>query len=190
MILRALFPHTRETVRALVLVLALTVLGTAAGYAGSHWGGGGSGWGSRMVFDGVLLGLGSNVAWVDLEIKGFVRAICENKGGTQAAGRNYIQVGVTALGGPFPTDSNGRADVHFEADEPTLPDLVDPSPSPKEAGCPNGNWKVVDILPNSEDWRTVTAFARAGDGPTLDTLYLTCTTSFRADGTTFGTCQE
>lgn len=63
-------------------------------------------------------------------------ALCQNKGKNIAPGQNPINVNVTASQTVFVLQ-NGSSDVDFH---------VELLPTPEEAGCPNSNWTVIDLL--------------------------------------------
>jgi hypothetical protein len=172
---------------ALGVALALTLIGTAAAIAGNmHFSGGGGSWNSPLTFEGVLVGLGSQLnVTVTATAFGTAPAECTNKGGNIAPGIKPLSVSGSAQG--FWTfDENGRAAGSTGFITPTLPD---PPPTWKQAGCPNRNWKVTGVVANRVDWDSVYAEAVAEDG-SIDAINLVCTTSYRSDGTTFGECVE
>jgi hypothetical protein len=106
--------------------------------------------GGSLLFQGSLVGLGNEQGEVTLLGYGEVTALCENNGGNQAPGRNPIVVSVVESG-VFNTYSNGRALVEVIAPDPEAPEFA-PSPTSKEAGCPNVNWNVVGIVKGSTNW--------------------------------------
>ena len=131
-----------------------------------------------MVFNGDLAGVGNEDVDVTLIASGQVTAYCVNKGGNQAPGHNPIAFQVQQIAHFF-TDENGKVAVEVIADDPALANF-DPSPSAKEAGCPNGkNWKVAGIMEDSTDWTAARVIVRDGSGEVqIDQTY-TCTTSFQ-----------
>jgi hypothetical protein len=144
--------------------------------------------GGSLLMEGHLVGLGNEVAEVTLSGYGSVVALCENNGGKQAPGRNPIQVGVQETG-IFVSDSNGRALVAVIAPDPTAPEFA-PSPTPKEAGCPNGNWSVVGIIDGSTNWTAASVVVKDEDGQVRVELMFACTTFFE-DGIAIGVeCEE
>jgi hypothetical protein len=177
MILGRVFPGRREILVALALAMALTLLGAAAaiGAGNMHFNGGGVKIGS-LIFFGTVAGYGNEAASVDVTANGFVTAVCTNKGGNQAEGRNFIFVSVSGSG-TFPIDENGNADVLVEVEDPTLADIV-PSPSPKQAGCPSGKWTVTNIVEGRVNWTDVRAVARDANDVAQDELNFVCTTFF------------
>lgn len=135
---------------------------------------------SSLTFNGVGVGLGNSDYLATMDATATVRALCENKGGTRAAGRNDIFV---SLEGPqdqvIRTEDSGKTEVSLTVEDPTLGNL-DGSPSSKQ-NCPNGNWKIVDVV--VLEWTsahiTITelgtdavlfdqAYSCAGGGVTLD----------------------
>jgi hypothetical protein len=114
----------------------------------------------------VLVGLGNEVSEVKLVAKGAVNALCQNKGGTLAPGRNPILVTITAESQWVTTDSNGRAEVLAIARDPEFSNLK-PSPTPKQAGCPNGKWTVVGFEESSKtNWTLAQVIVKNRDGVT------------------------
>lgn len=100
---------------------------------------------SSLTFNGVGVGLGNSDYLATMNATATVRALCENKGGTRAAGRNDIFV---SLEGPqdqiIRTEDSGKTTVSLTVEDPTLGDIDSP-PSAK-LDCPNGNWKIVDVV--------------------------------------------
>lgn len=144
--------------------------------------------GSSLDFLGVIVGLGNENAQVNLTAVGTVTAICQNKGGKQAPGRNPISVQVEQTVTAF-VDENGRATVLVEAHDPTSPEFA-PSPTPKEAGCPNGNWIVVGILEHSTNWTAAYVQLLDEAGIVQIDLSFTCTTFFENGMATGVACVE
>ena len=180
-------PGRREIRNGLVLALGLTLLMVASAIAGNmHFSGGGGTWNSPLTFEGVLVGLGHQLGvTVTATAFGTVPAECTNRGGNVAPGIKPLSVQASATG-EWIFDETGRASGSTGEIIPTLPD---PPPTAKQAGCPNGNWRVTGVVEERVSWASVHAVAIADDGST-DEIFLTCTTSFRADGTTFGVCTE
>ena len=135
--------------------------------------------GHSLVLEGTLVGLGNEAAQVDLTAVGSVTALCENRGGQQAPGRNPISVEVEQVV-TVTSDSDGRALVFVLAPDPTSPEF-EPSPTPKEAGCPNGNWSVVDILDSSTNWSAARIVVLDEAGIIQIDQSFTCTTFFEND---------
>jgi len=135
--------------------------------------------GHSLVLEGTLVGLGNEAAQVDLTAVGSVTALCENRGGQQAPGRNPISVEVEQVV-TVTSDSDGRALVFVLAPDPTSPEF-EPSPTPKEAGCPNGNWSVVDILDSSTNWSAARIVVLDEAGIIQIDQSFACTTFFEND---------
>jgi hypothetical protein len=97
--------------------------------------------GGSLIATGSVAGLANEVYWVVLSGTGTADATCVNPGGSkEVKGRNPVVV--TAQDEDWvTTDRTGSASFSLEVDL-TAADVL-PSPSPKEAGCPNGNWTVV-----------------------------------------------
>jgi hypothetical protein len=169
----------RKLVYSLLVVLLVASISVSLVNAGGwsfDWGLG------SLWADGYVAGLGSGDVNVTLTAHGMVQAMCENNGGNQAPGRNpvYFEVTQTAV---FSTDENGRADVFVEAPNPTVAD-VEPSPSPKDAGCPSDSWTVVGLRVEAIDWtdaHIVVTDAATGQVVKHD-LTFTCDTYYNADG--------
>lgn len=98
-----------------------------------------------LTFNGVGVGLGNSDYLATMDATATLRALCENKGGTKAGGRNDIFVSVP---GPqdqvIRTEDSGKTSVSLTVEDPSLSDLSAP-PSAK-LDCPNGNWQVVDVV--------------------------------------------
>jgi hypothetical protein len=139
--------------------------------------------GGSLVLEGSLVGLGNQAAEVTLTGYGTVSALCQNKGGQQAPGRNPIYVSAQQSG-LFVSGDNGRALVRVVAPDPTSPEY-EPSPTPKEAGCPNGNWDVVGIEDGSTNWTAARVVVIDELGQVQVDLFYSCTTTFE-DGLATG----
>lgn len=144
--------------------------------------------GHSLLFNGVVVGLGNENTQVSLTATGSATAMCENKGGKQAQGRNPISVEVEQVV-TVTTDSNGRAVVTVIAPDPTSGEF-EPSPTPKDAGCPNGNWDVTGIMDDSTNWTGARVVVLDEAGVVQIDLSFTCTTFFE-DGLAVGiNCEE
>ncbi len=185
MLFRKLVPGRREAVGAAALVLALTLIATAAGIAGGHMSGG-AGWGSGLVFEGTAWGLGriDGVLAVTVEATGTAPAECTNQGGNTAPGQVNVAVDGSSTG-TWEIEKNGRAEGVSGEIFPELP----PGIEWDDAGCPNSNWTVTGVVEDMVSWETVHAFGTTTYGDYFE-LFLTCTTFYREDGTTFGFCEE
>lgn len=104
---------------------------------------------------GDLAGLGNTNVTVRMDAYATVIALCQNNGGNQAPGRNPIRVTTVVTDVETP-DRNGRATVELVAEDPLTLATPPPSPSPKTAGCPNGNWTVIGFMPGSTQWTGAT----------------------------------
>jgi len=169
----------------MIIVVGFAALTASAG--GFFLGGVGFGVGS-LIAQGDFVGFGNQNLLVTLTGSGTVRAICENQGGNQSPGRNPIFASVSQSG-VFTTDQNGRAPIVVESPDPTAPGVL-PSPSPKTAGCPNGNWTVIGFAPRSTNWTS--AVIKVQDQATGQVVFqqsYACVTSFDANGMNTGvTC--
>ena len=183
--LSTVLPRRRETLRAFGLFLAATALSTTAVLAGGQFKSGGGTWGSDLTVFGLATGLGKNLLLtVNADATGLAPAVCRNNGGNVAPGQVGLPVGGSGQG--FLTSTqNGRASGITNE---ILPTFGGSPPGPDQAGCPNPNW-TVDPQPDATrvDWRSVHVEGVLANGSFI-TMELVCTTSFRNDGTTFGTC--
>jgi hypothetical protein len=164
----------RLLILAITLVLGLALIGVAAAIAGNmSFQSGGVKVGS-VIFDGVVIGVGADVLEVNVSANAIVTAVCTNKGGNQASGRNPINTTLT-VSKSFTPDENGKVIVEgLTVADPTLAN-IQPAPTPKTAGCPNGNWKVTDVKVSTWTIVTVTATDLAGEPNAEDTLVFDCT---------------
>ncbi len=140
------------TILVAVLILVATVMPVYAAISGVFSFGRGS-----FILSGVIRGLGNtdnNETVTVLTARAIVYAECVNRGGNVAPGRNPLRLSVTLTSAPLQADSNGNADVYIRIPDPSLISPTPISPSPKEAGCPNGNWTVRGILPASARWQS------------------------------------
>ena len=162
------------TATALAVALTLALLGAAAAIAGNmSFQSGGVKLGS-VIFDGVVIGVGSDVLEVEVTANAIVTLECTNKGGTAAPGRNLVEV-LVSTSGTFTPDENGKVEITgLTVEDPDLSD-IQPSPSPKTAGCPSAKWTVSDVI--QVFWTTVTVTATDLDGAQQaeDTLTFDCT---------------
>lgn len=133
-----------------ILVALVTILPAYAAISGVFSFGRGS-----LILTGVVRGLGnttSNEVVTVLTGRAVVRAECVNPGGNVALGRNPILLSLTLQSPPLQADRNGNASVYIRIPDPATISPTPVSPSPKEAGCPNGNWRVRGIQPSSARW--------------------------------------
>ncbi len=145
-----------------VILLVLVLFATTA-YAGLHFVGGASIGSGSLVADAQISGFGNNTdtATVTLSVYGTnLTALCQNKGGNIAPGQNPVNVNVNTSQTVSP-DSNGSADASFH---------VNLLPTSIEAGCPNRNWSVVDLL----GYLQVTLTATDSATGVTDTLIYDC----------------
>jgi hypothetical protein len=162
---------------SLTAVLVLTLAAVQAARAGKfHFNSIELTLGNSLVLNGILVGLGNEAAHVTMTGYGSVIALCENPGGNQAPGRNPVSVAVQEAG-IFVTGDNGRSLVEVVAPDPTEPEFA-PSPTPKQAGCPNGNWSVVGMIDGSTDWTGASVVVRDEAGEVRIELTFSCTTVF------------
>ena len=126
---------------ALVAVGALATAGVAAATEGAHFTQGGSpvctDIGLQLECTAEIAGLGQQRVTGTISAPGAlaVNNTCTNKGGNEAPGQNPA-VDFTAGGSAVGVvDKNGRASIDATTSSPSV--------SPKDAGCPNGNWKVI-----------------------------------------------
>lgn len=164
------------TILTIVLIASVTTSLVNAGGWSFDWDLG------SLRATGWVSGLGSDDAQVTLTGYGIAYALCQNYGGNLAPGRNPISFTVAQVG-IFYIDDNGRADVQIAAPDPTLYN-VEPSPTPKTAGCPNENWTVVGFDTARVDWTA--AHILVVDALTgmyvRHNLYFECDTYFDAAG--------
>jgi hypothetical protein len=123
-----------------VLVLVFSVVPT---FAGLHFvGGAGVGTGSLVAYASIAgFGNDTDSVTVTLNVSGSgLTAWCQNKGGNPAPGQNTVSVNVGASQTVTATKA-GKTTVNFHVD--LLPGITS-----KQAGCPNKNWKVIDLTGN------------------------------------------
>ena len=149
----------RITILSLTIVIALVVAGLVVPVVFAKKGGGGNarfsdklfGWSSdSLVSEGGIVGLANADYLVRLRAIGYADATCVSPGGNEEVkGRNpvYVEVDEEAV---VPTAKNGRASFTLKVEASAD---ISPSPTPKEAGCPNGNWTVIlDPVNWTEAW--------------------------------------
>jgi hypothetical protein len=110
-----------------------------------------------LILTGVIRGLGNtsnNEVVTLLTGRAIVRAECVNPAGNVAPGRNPLQLTVTFTSAPLQADSNGNASVYIRIPDPSTISPTPISPTPKQAGCPNGNWRVRGIQDGSARWQS------------------------------------
>ncbi|MBZ0291732.1 MAG: hypothetical protein K8L99_04110 [Anaerolineae bacterium] len=110
-----------------------------------------------LILTGVIRGLGNttnNDVVTVLTGTALVSAECVNKGGNVALGRNPIEVAITIQSEPLQADSNGNASVYIRIPDPATISPPPVSPTPKQAGCPNGKWSVRGLQDGSARWQS------------------------------------
>jgi hypothetical protein len=110
-----------------------------------------------LILTGVIRGLGNtdnNETVTVLTGRAVVYMECVNPGGNVAPGRNPIQLSLTLTSAPLQADSNGNASVYIRIPDPATISPTPVNPSAKQAGCPNGNWRVRGIQPASARWQS------------------------------------
>jgi hypothetical protein len=126
-------PSKKTSILLTLLIIAVTAV---TAYGGLHFVGFSSISYGSLHASFTVAGYGNSEVSVTLQVEGNnLTAMCENRGGNQAPGQNPVnlnQMWTTLLN----TDKNGNADGSL---------TVDLLPSAKQAGCPNGNWHVVDL---------------------------------------------
>jgi hypothetical protein len=141
--------------RKLVVILTSLIIGSVAfvAYAGNvHFVGNLFTSSGSFVVEGDAVGLGNGAFTFHLTAYGEGIALCQNKGGNIAPGQKPIKVS-SATFDTFTSSSNGRTHVYLRAPDPGTVPLTD-APSAKKAGCPNGNWRVIGVAPNSTYWKS------------------------------------
>jgi hypothetical protein len=162
---------------SLLVALMITILFVQDASAGKfHFNSLNFSLGGSMLVQGSLVGLGNEGGELTLIGTGTVTALCENNGGNQAPGRNPIEVSVMETG-VFYIGSNGRSLVSVIAPDPEAPEFA-PSPTPKQAGCPNGNWRVVGIVDGSTNWTGAEIIVKDSENQVRIHQAFTCTTFF------------
>jgi hypothetical protein len=180
---------SRSRIVAVVLLFVLALSIFTAEAAISIVGSFGRG---SIIFSGVARGLGNvnelknggHTVRVYMQAVAVVSAQCRNAGGNTAPGRNPILLPMLAGPKELIPDSNGSAPIFIEISPSTV--LSTPiSPTPKQAGCPNGNWTVTGIVPGSERWQSASIYVTRDGVEVLRQNYscldtgtsLTCTPS-------------
>jgi hypothetical protein len=93
--------------------------------------------------------------------------------GQSVADRIHDSQAKLVMGRP---DRPAKVDIH--APDPTSPGY-EPNPTPEQAGCPEGNWRVVDILDDSTDWTAANLVITDSEGVVQVDKSYACTTIFR-----------
>jgi hypothetical protein len=93
--------------------------------------------GLTITYTGQLAGLGNEDVKVDISGSATFETTCQNRGGTEAPGRNpAIAQFSGSVSIPANEIKNGTTPFLAEAT------ITEPTPTAAEAGCPNGNWTV------------------------------------------------
>ncbi len=143
--------------RLIAVLLLITVIVVAVGPVYAAISGVFSFGRGSLILTGVIRGLGNtnnNETVTVLTGRAVVFMECVNPGGNVAPGRNPIQLSVTLTSAPLQADSNGNASVFIRIPDPATISPTPVSPSAKQAGCPNGNWRVRGIQPSSARWQS------------------------------------
>lgn len=161
----------RTTVSVMISFVLVFALALSAGAGGFHFKSLSFSSGS-LTFEGVGVGLGNTEYLATMDATATVRALCQNKGGTTAPGRNDIFV---EMAGPqdqvIRTEDNGKTNVSLTVEDPILADL-DAPPSAK-LDCPNGKWSIVDVM--VVEWTSAhVVISELGTGDSLFDQAYTC----------------
>ena len=136
-------PRFSKRILTVILVCAgaLATAGMAAATEGAHFTQGGApvctDIGLQLECTAEIAGLGQQQVVGTISAPGAqaVNNTCVNKGGNEAPGQNpavNFTAGGSAIGR---VDKNGRAFIDATTTSPSV--------TPQQAGCPNGNWRVV-----------------------------------------------
>ncbi|MCI0713703.1 MAG: hypothetical protein L0154_26330 [Chloroflexi bacterium] len=156
----------KKKVIATIIALVL-VVGVLSAEAGVNFGGTTGLGGGSVISSGKVGGCGNQgCASVSMHVTGSnLTAWCQNNGGKIAPGQNTLTVD-SNFSTSLTIDSNGNYDFYME--EEILPTVL-------EAGCPNGNWTVVDLT--GPITVTLSAFA-TGETQPAATLTFACEAVF------------
>jgi hypothetical protein len=127
--------------KIIVLLVTISLLTVVPAFARLTFAGGATTGSGSLVAEARVAGVGSDGGLVDVSLtlkntQAPLVAMCQNKGGKQAPGQNPINVNLYQQQS-LTLDSNGSGIAHFH---------VEYLPTAAEAGCPNDNWKVIDLL--------------------------------------------
>jgi hypothetical protein len=138
-----------------LIVFCLSVLAADAG--SPRFVGGISTSSGSFKAEGDLAGLGNtNPLLVRLDAFATVQFWCVNPGGKIAPGRNPVYIPAPPSSDTFLVDANGKSHVTLHAPDPATVLPAPVSPTPKQAGCPNGNWTVTNPIVGSTIWKSAT----------------------------------
>jgi hypothetical protein len=130
---------TKRQISILFLLTCLFV-GVLTVYAGLSFIGGGSVTLGSIHGTVQIAGFGNRTesVTVDMTVVGSnLVASCVNRGGNRAPGQNPVNVNTTVNSGAVYPARNGTASVEM---------VVNILPTAQQAGCPNGNWRVTDLI--------------------------------------------
>ena len=124
-----------------IIVLTISLLVVVPVFARLSFAGGASVSGGSLIAEARVAGVGSDGGLVKATIavestQAPLVAMCQNRGSNQAPGQNPVPVSVYQEQ-VVTIDSNGSGIAYFH---------VNYLPTPTEAGCPNKNWTVIDLL--------------------------------------------
>ncbi|NWF69858.1 MAG: hypothetical protein HXY40_12305 [Chloroflexi bacterium] len=125
---------------AVAFLLAMLIVGVVTVYAGLSFIGG-----ARVTVGSIhgtvdIAGFGNRTEFVTVDMHVYgndLVASCVNRGGNRAPGQNPVDVDANVSSGAVYPARNGRATVNLS---------VEILPTAAEAGCPNRNWRVTDLL--------------------------------------------
>lgn len=143
--------------RLIAVLLLLTVIVVAVGPVYAAISGVFNFGRGSLILSGVIRGLGNTTSSETVTVltgRAVVYMECVNPGGNVAPGRNPIQLSLTLTSAPLQADSNGNASVYIRIPDPATISPTPVNPSAKQAGCPNGNWRVRGIQPASARWQS------------------------------------
>jgi hypothetical protein len=125
---------------SILFLLAIFTFGVLTVYAGLSFIGGGSVTLGSIRGTVQIAGFGSRTesVTVDMTVVGSnLVASCVNRGGNRAPGQNPVNVNTSITSGAVFPARNGTATVEM---------VVNILPTAAQAGCPNGNWRVTDLI--------------------------------------------
>ncbi len=149
-----------------LLVTSILVLSVITANAGLSFIGSGSVFLGSVVGVVRIAGFGNDTDFVtvNMNVQGSgLTAFCRNKGGNEAPGQNPVSVNANTTSAPVAPVRNGTATVEMR---------VNVLPTPEQAGCPNKNWTVVDLIGTL--YVTFSAVDTSTPNPTTITQTLRC----------------